>query len=146
MVAPYDAEDARGLLKAAVRDPDPVRCAGGRAGRGASAALLAGPCSSRERRSPAAACPASRVWCTNCWQSTRTRITRPTAPPPRPRRPQVVVLENEILYGEAFPIAEAALSPDFTVPIGKAKVGAALQPRRAAPGGGWLSGKGEGGA
>ena len=25
VVAPYDSEDARGLLKAAVRDPDPVR-------------------------------------------------------------------------------------------------------------------------
>lgn len=25
MLAPYDAEDARGLLKAAIRDPDPVR-------------------------------------------------------------------------------------------------------------------------
>lgn len=35
---------------------------------------------------------------------------------------QVVVLENEILYGEAFPISEAALDKDFTVPLGKAKV------------------------
>lgn len=57
VVAPYDAEDARGLLKAAIRDPDPV-----------------------------------------------------------------VVLENEILYGESFPIDDAALDKDFTVPIGKAKV------------------------
>ncbi|KAL4458208.1 hypothetical protein ABPG75_013073 [Micractinium tetrahymenae] len=57
VVAPYDAEDSRGLLKAAIRDPDPV-----------------------------------------------------------------VVLENEILYGESFPIDEAALDKDFTVPIGKAKV------------------------
>lgn len=57
VVAPYDSEDARGLLKAAVRDPDPV-----------------------------------------------------------------VVLENEILYGEAFPISEAALDKDFTVPLGKAKI------------------------
>jgi len=32
------------------------------------------------------------------------------------------VLENEILYGEAFPISEAALDKDFTVPLGKAKV------------------------
>ena len=54
---PYDAEDARGLLKASIRDPDPV-----------------------------------------------------------------IFLENEILYGEAFPISEQVLDKDFTLPIGKAKV------------------------
>ena len=57
MLAPYDSEDARGLLKAAIRDPDPV-----------------------------------------------------------------VFLENEILYGEAFPVDEKILDKDFTVPIGKVKV------------------------
>ena len=57
MLAPYDAEDARGLLKAAIRDPDPV-----------------------------------------------------------------VFLENEILYGEAFPVDEKILDKDFVVPIGKVKV------------------------
>ena len=57
VLAPYDSEDARGLLKAAIRDPDPV-----------------------------------------------------------------VFLENEILYGEPFPVSEAVLDKDFTVPIGKAKV------------------------
>ena len=57
MLAPYDAEDARGLLKAAIRDPDPV-----------------------------------------------------------------VFLENEILYGEAFPVDDKVLDKDFTVPIGKVKV------------------------
>ena len=57
VVAPYDSEDARGLLKSAIRDPDPV-----------------------------------------------------------------VVLENEMLYGETFPVDEAALDKDFLVPIGKAKV------------------------
>lgn len=57
VVAPYDSEDSRGLMKAAIRDPDPV-----------------------------------------------------------------IVLENEILYGEAFPVSDEALSKDFTVPIGKAKV------------------------
>ena len=56
VIAPYDAEDARGLLKASIRDPDPV-----------------------------------------------------------------VFLENEILYGEAFPVSEAVLDKDFTLPIGKAK-------------------------
>nr|QKY14960.1 pyruvate dehydrogenase E1 component subunit alpha - subunit beta (PDh-E1 BETA) [Polytomella parva] len=57
VLAPYDAEDARGLLKAAIRDPDPV-----------------------------------------------------------------VFLENEILYGQSFPVTPEILDPDFTLPIGKAKV------------------------
>lgn len=56
-MSPYSSEDARGLLKAAIRDPDPV-----------------------------------------------------------------VVLENEILYGLPFDISEEALSKDFVVPIGKAKI------------------------
>ncbi|CAD5230334.1 unnamed protein product [Bursaphelenchus xylophilus] len=57
VVAPYNAEDARGLLKAAVRDDNPV-----------------------------------------------------------------VILEDEVLYELAFPVSDAALHKDFTVPIGKAKI------------------------
>ena len=57
VLAPYDAEDARGLMKAAIRDPDPV-----------------------------------------------------------------VFLENELLYGESFPISKEALSVDYVAPIGKALV------------------------
>ena len=57
VVAPYDAEDARGLMKAAIRDPDPV-----------------------------------------------------------------VVLENELLYGETFAVSKEALDKDFVAPIGKALV------------------------
>jgi pyruvate dehydrogenase E1 component beta subunit len=57
VVAPYDSEDARGLMKAAIRDPDPV-----------------------------------------------------------------IVLENEILYGESFPVTDEVTSKDFVTPIGKAKV------------------------
>ncbi|XP_057249767.1 pyruvate dehydrogenase E1 component subunit beta, mitochondrial-like [Beta vulgaris subsp. vulgaris] len=57
VLAPYSAEDARGLLKAAIRDPDPV-----------------------------------------------------------------VFLENELLYGESFPVADEVLDANFTLPIGKAKV------------------------
>lgn len=34
----------------------------------------------------------------------------------------VVFLENEILYGKAFPIEEEKLSPDYLIPFGKAKV------------------------
>ena len=33
-------------------------------------------------------------------------------------------LENELMYGVSFPMAEESLSPDFVLPIGKAKVGA----------------------
>lgn len=57
VVSPYTAEDHKGLIKAAIRDPDPV-----------------------------------------------------------------VVLENEILYGVAFPVSDEAMSKDFLVPIGKAKI------------------------
>lgn len=57
VLAPYDAEDARGLLKAAIRDPDPV-----------------------------------------------------------------VFLENEIMYGQSFPVTAQVLDHDFVLPIGKAKV------------------------
>lgn len=57
VISPYSATDAKGLLKAAIRDPNPV-----------------------------------------------------------------VFLENEILYGQAFDVDEAVLSPDFILPIGKAQV------------------------
>ncbi|CAO2829015.1 unnamed protein product [Amaranthus hypochondriacus] len=57
VLAPYSSEDARGLLKAAIRDPDPV-----------------------------------------------------------------VFLENEILYGESFPVSDEVLDPNFCLPIGKAKI------------------------
>lgn len=57
VVSPYNSEDAKGLLKAAIRDPDPV-----------------------------------------------------------------VVLENEILYGVQYPMSDEALSKDFLLPIGKAKI------------------------
>ena len=57
VVAPYSSEDCRGLLKAAIRDPNPV-----------------------------------------------------------------VFLENELLYGVDFPVSDEAMSPDFTMEIGKAKI------------------------
>ncbi|KAH7570547.1 hypothetical protein ACOSP7_018781 [Xanthoceras sorbifolium] len=57
VLAPYNSEDARGLLKAAIRDPDPV-----------------------------------------------------------------VFLENELLYGESFPVSAEALDSSFCLPIGKAKI------------------------
>ncbi|KAH3680220.1 hypothetical protein WICMUC_000485 [Wickerhamomyces mucosus] len=57
VVSPYSAEDHRGLVKAAIRDPNPV-----------------------------------------------------------------VILENELLYGNAFEVSEEVLSHDFTLPIGKAKI------------------------
>ncbi|KAG6520383.1 hypothetical protein ZIOFF_017432 [Zingiber officinale] len=57
VLTPYSAEDARGLLKAAIRDPDPV-----------------------------------------------------------------VFLENELLYGESFPVSAEVLDSSFCLPIGKAKI------------------------
>ena len=57
VISPYSSEDARGLLKAGVRDEGPV-----------------------------------------------------------------VMLENEILYGESFEVSEEARSEDFVIPIGKAKI------------------------
>jgi pyruvate dehydrogenase E1 component beta subunit len=57
VVSIYDAEDARGLLKAAIRDDNPV-----------------------------------------------------------------VVLENELMYGVGFEVSPEVMSPDFVLPIGKAKI------------------------
>uniref|UniRef100_A0A1I7UH03 Pyruvate dehydrogenase E1 component subunit beta n=1 Tax=Caenorhabditis tropicalis TaxID=1561998 RepID=A0A1I7UH03_9PELO len=57
VLSPYSAEDAKGLLKAAIRDDNPV-----------------------------------------------------------------VFLENEILYGQSFPVSDEVLSDEFVVPIGKAKI------------------------
>ncbi|KAJ8945991.1 hypothetical protein NQ318_017107 [Aromia moschata] len=57
VVSPYNSEDCKGLLKAAIRDPDPV-----------------------------------------------------------------VFLENEILYGVQYTMSDQALSKDFVLPIGKAKI------------------------
>merc|ERR1711939_526318 len=57
VVSPWSAEDAKGLLKAAIRDPNPV-----------------------------------------------------------------CVLENELLYGQSFPMSEEAMKSDFVLPFGKAKI------------------------
>jgi pyruvate dehydrogenase E1 component beta subunit len=34
----------------------------------------------------------------------------------------VVFLENELIYGQQFPISDEALSADFVLPIGKGKI------------------------
>lgn len=57
VISPYSSEDAKGLLKSAIRDPDPVVC-----------------------------------------------------------------LENELMYGIGFDMSDEAMSKDFLVPIGKAKI------------------------
>ncbi|CAH0550812.1 unnamed protein product [Brassicogethes aeneus] len=57
VVAPYSCEDCRGLLKSAIRDPDPVVC-----------------------------------------------------------------LENEIIYNSTFSVSDTALSKNFLIPFGKAKI------------------------
>lgn len=57
VISPFSAADSKGLLKAAIRDPNPV-----------------------------------------------------------------VFLENELLYGETFPVNDEILSPDYVLPIGKAHI------------------------
>ncbi|CAH8499129.1 unnamed protein product [Schistosoma turkestanicum] len=57
VLTPYNCEDARGLLKSAIRDPDPV-----------------------------------------------------------------VFLESELLYGQSFDVSDEALSSDFLIPVGEAKI------------------------
>ena len=57
VLSPWNSEDCKGLLKAAIRDNDPV-----------------------------------------------------------------VFLENEMMYGVPFEMTDQAMSPDFTIPIGKAKI------------------------
>jgi len=57
VLSPYNAEDAKATIKAAIRDPNPV-----------------------------------------------------------------VVLENEMLYGQTFPMSAEVASPDYVLPIGKAKI------------------------
>lgn len=57
VVSPFSGEDCKGLLKSAIRDPNPVVC-----------------------------------------------------------------LENEIMYGVTFDMSDEAMSPDFLIPIGKAKI------------------------
>jgi pyruvate dehydrogenase E1 component beta subunit len=57
VLAPYNSEDAKGLMKAAIRDNNPV-----------------------------------------------------------------VVLEHELMYGVSFPMSDEAMSNDFVIPIGKAKI------------------------
>lgn len=57
VVSPYSSEDAKGLIKAAIRDPNPV-----------------------------------------------------------------MVLEHELMYGVSFPMSEKAMSDDFVIPFGQAKI------------------------
>lgn len=40
----------------------------------------------------------------------------------------MVFLENEILYGESFPVSEKMLDKDFVLPIGQAKVNRSCPP------------------
>ena len=34
----------------------------------------------------------------------------------------VVVLESELMYGVSFPVSEEAMSVDYVIPFGKAKI------------------------
>ncbi|EEY15806.1 pyruvate dehydrogenase E1 component subunit beta [Verticillium alfalfae VaMs.102] len=63
----------------------------------------------RVRSIPAQVCPLER-------EDARLHEGRIRDPNP------VVVLENELLYGQTFPMSEAAQKDDFVIPFGKAKI------------------------
>lgn len=99
VVAPYDAEDARGLLK--------VRCLHAEA---VAAAAVEPPRRLARRR--CARVPAASTRSTRAWPL-QASIRDPDP---------VCFLENELLYGVSFPVDQRVLDPDFTLPIGKAKI------------------------
>eukprot|EP00116_Pleurobrachia_bachei_P016528 sb/3476790/ len=72
VVSPYNSEDAKGLLKAAIFDPNPIM--------------------------------------------NRFSISKFISPL------TAVVLENEIMYGTTFDVSDEVMDPNFSIPIGKAKI------------------------
>ena len=84
-MSPFNAEDAKGLLKAAVRDPNPGDAY-----------------SISDNHTYDYVVMIEREMCVLCVS--------------------VVFLENEIMYGQSFEMSEEAMSKDFLLPIGKAKI------------------------
>lgn len=130
VLSPWSSEDAKGLLKAAIRDPNPV--------------IVLGTWFWRwERRGRAMLPPTHRVGAclplyvcvcvsdgfTGCMCSFiggGGKLTPPanddTRPPTRACKQTNKQKENELLYGVAFPFSDEAQRDDFVIPIGKAKV------------------------
>lgn len=111
VISPWSAADCRGLLKAAIRDPNVV------SGRVVLRYRL-------ER-------PVGRA--VQGGLSFRLSVEKGTTSLGRqliPRRfriavadiEQVCFLENELMYGVSFPMTKEEMSADFLLPIGKAKV------------------------
>lgn len=132
VVSPWNCDDARGMMKAAIRDNNPVV-------RHATCIM---------RHAPAAACLMHSLCamlnnthvlgsCVNYCSSTSSPtvlsavlslvcVVSPRDFPFFSRRPAPlslqVVLENELLYGQSFKLSAEAQSSDFLIPFGKLKV------------------------
>ena len=102
VLSPYSAEDAKGLLKAAVRDPDP--------------GIKNFPSGAHIHR--------SSKYLSNSDDSLTKYIVHFHHTKPMVSSPNsvVVVLENELLYGTSFEVSDEAMRDDFVLPIGKAKI------------------------
>ena len=111
VVSPYSAEDARGLIKSAIRDNNPVCVLENEArtsGRAGSCGRLAGA------RPPACACaraPRARA-------KARAALTRTHAR----TRSRICALPLQMMYGTVMPLSAEAQRADFLIPLGKLKV------------------------
>ncbi len=109
MLSPWSSEDAKGLMKAAIRDPNPVIVLG---------APLACPlaCGTNAVHLGLFIFPSIRpsiILHIHTYIHTYIHTHIPS---------DMGRTENELLYGVAFPFSDEAQGADFVIPIGKAKV------------------------
>lgn len=95
VVSPWNSEDAKGLLKSAIRDDNPGMC---------EMIYI-----HHFKKKLAVFGPIQGAWSITVSTELHVRVA-------------VVFLENELLYGVPFEMSEESQSKDFTIPIGKAKV------------------------